>query len=244
MNGFTATIPDFPEIQFWFHPLQRALLALLVHLAQSLELPEHRDFLRVAISSAIIRKWPNTLSQARDLDHSRPHRVLRAQLSASSQVGIFRRAFRGVVRALRASSTPYGPSRFPVIVVQGDSAQELQRLSAHSVDYVLTSPPYFNAIDYPRAHKFSQWWLWPQQAPLARGNYIGLRPGGKPADCIPSTEFPAVIQEAVSDLQRDAPANSRSLARYFRDLDEVIQGLARVLKPSGTVTLILASFHG
>lgn len=73
VNGFRANIPDSKEIDFWFDPLQRVLLALLVQVARSCANPTHREILQLAISSAIIRKWPNTISQARDIDHSRPH---------------------------------------------------------------------------------------------------------------------------------------------------------------------------
>lgn len=32
-------------------------------------------------------------------------------------------------------------------------------LANNSVDLIVTSPPYANAIDYMRAHKFSMYWL-------------------------------------------------------------------------------------
>ena len=61
-------------------------------------------------------------------------------------------------------------------------------LADGSVDLIVTSPPYANAIDYMRAHKFSLVWLGQPIANLShlRGKYIGAErqdTGGVPQPC-------------------------------------------------------------
>src|SRR5438046_4905310 len=104
------------------------------------------------MSSALVRSWLNTLSCAMDIDHSRPHRARPKPRTKSENYRLFRRILRQVISAL-AELTPTDER---AKVIRGDSAMTIAAMPASSVDLVLSSPPYANAIDYPRAHKFSE----------------------------------------------------------------------------------------
>jgi DNA modification methylase len=90
-------------------------------------------------------------SLARDTAHSRPHRVL-----LDNDFDIFAalpNSLKHVLKALDstkiiANSTTY----------HGD-ARQLDFIEDDSIDAILTSPPYLNAIDYMRGHKFSLVWF-------------------------------------------------------------------------------------
>lgn len=242
VNGITGRLPGNDKIEFWFAPVQRAIIAVLVELAESWEDSRLKNVVRLAISSAIIHKWPHTLSQAMDIDHSRPHRVLRDDLSVNSQMNVFRRTMKGVVRTLQQLNERVSAQAEPPLVVEGDSTIEVGKLKANSVDYVLTSPPYFNAIDYPRAHQFSKWWLWPDRDDLKRSEYTGLRPGGSENSVTEQCE--AVIPRnfrGVSRLRAESMSRYRALCRYVLDLDALLGGTMRVLKPGKATSLVLAN---
>lgn len=244
IDGCTAIIPAGDHIEFWFSPVQRALLAALVQLANSVQSATSRDLLRLAISSSIIRKWPHTLSQARDIDHSRPHRVARSEVPLSSQVQIFLRAFKLIINTLRRLNAVSQADTVSLRVIQGDSAAALEEFEPCSIDYVLTSPPYFNAIDYPRAHKFAQWWLWPEDGRLTRARYLGLRSGCNDLDLTQRCAGLVPAHMWVLSLLRE---NSRSMhaafCRYVIDIDNVITGLFSVLRPGKTLTFVIANNH-
>ena len=242
VNGLTGVVPHNSKIEFWFAPVQRAVIAVLLQVAGSFRQRRRRDVVELAISSSIIRKWPCTLSQAMDVDHSRPHRVLRDDLSVQSQLALFRRVFTGVIETLRQLNGLAGPSVAPLRVVQGDSSAVLKRLDRNFADYVLTSPPYFNAIDYPRAHQLSQWWLWPERDSLARSQYIGLKPAGTGKSVIERcmTAAPSSMGK-LSGLQAASPSHYKALCTYVLDLDGVLGGTIRVLKPGKALTLVLAN---
>ena len=74
-------VPNVPAIAYWFAPKHMATLSVIRQVVAREEDPLVRQALEVAVSSSIIRKWPNTLSYAMDVDHSRPHRpkTLRVQ---------------------------------------------------------------------------------------------------------------------------------------------------------------------
>lgn len=242
VDGLKCVVPDGSKVEFWFSPVHRAVLGALVALANSFTDARHKDVVDLAVSSSIVRKWPNTISQARDIDHSRPHRVLRKNLSLESQFDIFRKALKGIALSLRTLNAPPKNHLYSTQVIQGDAGQTLAALEPNSVDYVLTSPPYLNAIDYPRAHQFSQWWLWPDRKALPRKHYIGLRPGGKDADTIEHCRelVPARIS-GLSWIRETSKPTYVALCRYVVDMDSVISGLARVLRPGKPATFVVAN---
>lgn len=242
LNGFEVIIPPIERVLFWFAPVQRAVLASLAGLARSFTDERLRNIVELAISSSIIRKWPNTISQAMDIDHSRPHRVLRPDLTVESQTEVFRRVFRDVIRNLKAINASPLQHTTGAQVIEGDAGLVLQGLVPASVDYVLTSPPYFNAIDYPRAHKFSQWWLWPERDTLGKENYLGLKHGGKDDSSVIecSTMIPSLIDE-MDGLRQSSIASYRALCKYIVGLERVIAQLYKCLMSGGKVTFVVGN---
>ena len=231
----TGFIPADPKVEFWFAPIQRVVLSLLISYVGTLKDQRLRDIVSVAVSAAIVRKWPNTISLARDIDHSRPHRTEHPDLSLKSQLSIFRSSFERVIAQLRTFS-----GRPESRVIQGDAREELQKLSPGSVDYLLTSPPYFTAIDYPRAHRLSYLWLFPNQL-STRENYIGLRSAGNRAIWYSRAE--ELLNSLAPDLLTASVEHRLSqerLVTYISDLREVIIGMHHVLKKGRKATMIVA----
>lgn len=242
IDGFSYRVASEPRIAYWFAPVHRAILSVLVELAKEYSLDcRTADVVRLVISSVIIRKWPNTLSLARDIDHSRPHRVTRDDLTPSTQMQVFRRGLKTVISSLVCLATEAEGSNVSIEVMEDDVLRGLARLESGSIDYVLTSPPYFNAIDYPRAHKFSQWWLWPEREPLLRKQYIGLRLCGHDTAVVESCmRLIPEMTHYLDEFRKSPHSTFLSLCRYVLDLDAVIQELYRVLKEERPLTFILA----
>lgn len=241
INGLSASVPPNEKLRFWFAPIQRLLLAMLVAISESYDNLNHRDIVNLAISSAIIHKWPATISQARDIDHSRPHRVLRDNLTLASQIGVFDKALRCIMRTLHKLNK-FAKDDHICKAIEGDAVKVLDQMKPNTIDYVLTSPPYFNAIDYPRAHKFSQWWLWPYRSPLASELYFGLRPHGKKSNYIEQciSIIPHYMKQ-IDQLKKVSSPSYSALCRYIMDINAVIKGLSYVLKPGRQLTFVLAN---
>ena len=233
-------VPNVPAIAYWFDPSHMATLSVIRETVACERNPLVRQAFEVAISSCIIRKWPNTLSYARDIDHSRPHRSnpLRAQ-SISDQFALFHRVLGRVRDAIIGIQENLSSIKSSAKILEGDSIHLLSALDSDSIGFVLTSPPYLNAIDYPRAHKFSQWWLSPQTAPLGRSEYIGLRQSKSNA----TDENCLLANHALTELFapfRDMPIY-RNISSYVADLVVVINQLHRVLKAKANVAFVVAN---
>ena len=231
-------VPAEPAIAFWFDASHMATLAVARSLAS--QEPEElvRQFFEVAISSAIIRKWPNTLSFAMDIDHSRPHRPRNREAQPlEQQFALLRRIVRQALSAVAGLQQELGLYDVSAKICEGDVVEQLNLLPSACADFVLTSPPYLNAIDYPRAHKFSQWWLSPEHIPLSRSEYLGLRRGGRGVE----------VEESLPDLGLAKLvklfAESKrypEVVRYVLDLASVVSGLHRVTSPGSPIVFIVA----
>lgn len=243
INGYTPFVPQNDRIEYWFSPAQRAVLAALVEVVRATQNKRLQAAQHLAISAAIIHKWPNTISLARDIDHSRPHRTERKDISVESQIVIFRRCIRNVADILRIINNNTATSNNVYRVIEGDACEELSSLEPGSIDYVLTSPPYFDAIDYPRAHKFSEWWLWPQKK-IYSTLYIGLKSGGKAKK---ETSISLMNELVPKSILTIIPASEISealftkLVQYIVDLDKIIRGLGHAIKTGGLLNLIIAN---
>jgi hypothetical protein len=243
INGLSASIPQSEKLQFWFAPIQRLILAMLVAISKSYDNPNHRNIIDLAISSAVIHKWPRTLSQARDIDHSRPHRVLRDELTLESEIQIFDNALRCIMRTLNKINR-FAKGGYICKAIEGDAVEVVNQMEPNTIDYVLTSPPYFNAIDYPRAHKFSQWWLWPDRDQLTTESYIGLRSSGREREndfVEPCAALVPSHMDTIAPLRAISRSSYSALCRYVVDIDAVIKAIASVLKAGKHLSFVLAN---
>lgn len=217
-------------IDYWFaEETQRELAALLLAIDQQQD-RQLKSFLLLAFSSIIVTK-SGGVSLARDLAHSRPHKDgTKVPKSAIEQFRL-----RGVKnsRALEESSAI--PSRAVVQALPGDCRQ--LPLESGTIHLIVTSPPYANAIDYMRAHKFSLVWLGQPIESLTerRSVYVGaerIRRGDH-------NDLPSV---AADTLRRLADCDARKaavLAQYFVDMRDALREMARVLRPGRAAIVVV-----
>lgn len=187
------------------------------------------DVLKVAFSRIIITKEQGA-SLARDASHSRPHRV--ATRSKFEVIPAFEKSVAYVCRLL-AASPPKGHTK----VRLGD-ARSL-RLRARSIDAVITSPPYLNAIDYMRGHRLTLVWLGFRFSELRR-----VRSDSIGAERAPDDEGGQSIREitlAMGKIKQMTPRHRAMIDRYAQDVWSMMNEIARVLKPGGRAVLVVGN---
>ena len=95
-------------------------------------------------------------------------------------------------------------------------------LSDNSVDLIVTSPPYANALDYMRAHKFSLVWLGQRVGELGnlRGRYIGAERQDT-GEAIPLPKMPASychsFRSGPAQIPRPLPLPAGDAAGHYGD---------------------------
>jgi DNA modification methylase len=216
-------------IQYWFSCRNRRHLLALWLAIEAVKSPGIRAVLALAFSRTIIAKTAGA-SYAIDLPHTRPHK--RPEKAAPDPLQAFARRVDELLRRLdqRNRATPSAkPS------IRAGDARTL-RCKSKSVDLVLTSSPYANAIDYVRAHKFSLVWMGHSITELARlrRKMIGAEVGERKLR--PDFKW---LEDFLPKASAKVSRRCAILRRYFYDLDRVIRQIHRVLKNSGACVLVV-----
>lgn len=215
-------------IERWFDPVARGRLAALAAEIVRQE-PAMQTALWCAFSRLIITKDAGA-SLARDVAHSRPHKV--RETTGFNPVEKYLDSAREIARRHRLLGAER-PGAEELVLSLGD-ARSLP-LNDGSVDAITTSPPYLIAIDYLRGHRMSLVWMG-----YSIGELRELRASSIGAE---RSELEAANHE---DLLREIlpeEASGRAfgvLRRYVNDLNAMISEAARVLRPRGTVTFVVA----
>jgi SAM-dependent methyltransferase len=119
-------------------------------------------------------------------------------------------------------------------VVQKADARDMP-LEDDSVDLVFTSPPYLNAIDYLRAHKFSLVWMGHRLKSLRelRGSMVGTERGLYSMDGLPPS------LEGRLDRVIEVKKRRAMIRKYLSDMRNVLSEIKRVLRPGCIAFLVV-----
>jgi DNA modification methylase len=216
-------------IRYWFDSQARRQLTALSQSITGIRDKSIRDFLWCAFSRLIIAKSDGA-SLALDLAHSRPHRYFsEAPIKPFDK---FQISVEFVLKnAILKGSAANGPR---AKVRKGDARKLLIRKS--SIDLVLTSPPYLNAIDYIRCSKFSLVWMGHNIDGLTdiRKHSIGTEVGRK-------LENDKEINAIVKGLKIRSLSNRYRaiVAAYIDDMRSAIREVSRVLVPGGSAVYVI-----
>jgi hypothetical protein len=218
-------------VEYWFDSQARRQLTALSTCIDCVSLETTRNALWCAYSRLIITKQAGA-SLARDLAHSRPHRsYTEAPLKPLEK---FRASVERVLtNTISSKSTDRGPA--PTIHI-GD-ARRLP-MESESIDLVLTSPPYLNAIDYVRCSKFSLVWMGASVSGLrkVRADSVGAEAA---RDSIADDPEIGTVMKAMKLKPRLAPQQERILARYIDDMRDSVKEAGRVLIDGGKAVYVV-----
>lgn len=222
-------------INFWFSQPQKndlrriAYSILQISRRRRSELKAATDMIKLSFSRLIITK-NNGASLARDVSHSRPHRVME-----NNNFDVFANFNRTIDRLHSILTTQILIKNAQVSL--GD-ARNLCDVRANSVDAILTSPPYLNAIDYMRGHRLALVWLGYKFSELReiRSNSTGAE--RKPEQ----REISSTIKLIKSSMISEGKLPNRYegiVDRYAYDISQIMSETARVLKPGGKAIFVV-----
>ncbi|MEV4385037.1 DNA methyltransferase [Micromonospora sp. NPDC049580] len=211
----------------WFGKPQRLALRALAHVLHGRRGPSW-DLCRVAFSRIIITKDKGA-SLARDVSHSRPH--ISYQSSNFDVISGFERAAETIARRLESE-----PPRRRATVRLGDARKP--KVAAGTVDAVITSPPYLNAIDYLRGHRMSLVWFGYTMKQLReiRGAEVGAERSLRACD-----QFLADTMHEMGQIDDLPPRLLGMVRRYVRDTRDLGAAIARTLKPGGQALFVVGN---
>lgn len=226
-------IDDDPKavayVRFWFGLEQERELRALAR-AIDKETGATGDLLRLALSRMIIRKESGA-SLARDVSHSRPHRV------ASTSTFEVLASFRPTVDRILASIDV--PPHANVSIRLGD-ARNLSDIDDGSIAAVVTSPPYLNAIDYIRGHRLALVWLGESLDELRRIRSSSIGAERAPGPDYDLARVDRLLKSCVG-VEMLPPRIQNVLRRFAGDIDMVLGEIARVLEAGGRAVVVIGN---
>jgi DNA modification methylase len=215
-------------VDYWFYPHTQRELAALVLAIQSVEVSLVRRFLELTFSSIIVTK-SGGVSRARDLAHSRPH--LDKEKTPKNALEQYSLRLQKNIKSIAHLDTK-GAIAVPL---PGDARS--MPLRDEVIDLIVTSPPYANAIDYMRAHKFPLVWLGESVVNLTelRARYIGSEKinGARYA------ELPDKTEGIIRQLEKWDRKKSSILRKYFTEMKAVLAEMYRVLRKDSPAIVVV-----
>ncbi|MET9706193.1 hypothetical protein [Streptomyces griseus] len=217
-------------VEFWFAEPQRSALRKVAIAISAHPDGPIKDALWVTFSRLIITK-DRGASLARDVSHSRPHKV--TEVNDFDVFVEFPRAAAKVGRILAARNVK------GIVSVQLGDARDIS-LTDGSVDFVITSPPYLNAIDYLRGHRMALVWMGYRIGELreTRGTSIGTE-RGLALECV--DDEIARMREAIGDVAKLKPRQQKMVDRYLADLIVLYAEQSRCLRRGGGAVTVIGN---
>jgi hypothetical protein len=218
-------------IRYWFDDYARRQLTVLSAAIDRVQDDHVREVLWCAFSRLIITKSAGA-SLAMDLSHSRPHRKFeRAPVKPFSH-------FLSAVATVAKNCPQRGWGGLgPITTVRHGDARQLA-IADGSIDLVLTSPPYLNAIDYMRCSKFSLVWMGHNVADLRkiRGESVGAEASSAAALDV------TWVRSVIDGLELRPELSKRDyaiLARYVWNMGSALAEASRVLRHGGRAVYVV-----
>lgn len=220
-------------VRYWFDPTNRKQLTALADSISRLHDPSLRDLMWCAFSRLIITKKVG-VSRAMDVSHSRPHRSY-----DKAPVNAFDRFERAVKYIVQAAPFPKIKAGCPSASVDFADARNLP-IADSSVDMVITSPPYLNAIDYIRGHKLSLIWMGHsiEKLRIVRATNVGTESIAKPKI---GDEATAHIMGLMCPVDGLSNRNAGMLRQYVWDMRGILSETKRVLRSGGKAVFVVGN---
>lgn len=219
------TAEDQTFVKYWFPEKNYQQLFALAAAVEEVSPSTAAIAAAICFSSCIISRGAGA-SFAMDLSRSRPHKV---------PTKIPREPFQLWKRAVSSFTSHFKKCEQGGIEVDARLADARKLgLPDSSVDAVITSPPYVNAIDYMRTSKFTLVFFGYRLEQLReiRSGSIGAEKG------LGAERIHPVLRQLV-DMNVVDPKRRPMMRRYLHDLHLVSREINRVLRPGGRALIVL-----
>ncbi len=217
-------------IEFWFASIQITELKKLSYLINTYK-GLYSSLFKIALSRLIITKSKGA-SLAADVSHSRPHKV-----KEQNDFKVFEEFHNSCSRIAKLLNSE---SLHGKIKVEKGDARHLKSIKSNTIDSIITSPPYLNALDYMRGHKLSLVWLGYRIGDLAliRGESVGAE---KAPAVNADITFAKRIFKHLPELETLPPRKQKMVHRYTLDMNNIIRESSRVLKKDRNATFVIGN---
>lgn len=233
-------VPNFPYRDNWFNSEITSELAYIKKTIESLKTrKEVKDFYLVCFSS-IIRAVSNA-------DDNCTRTVIRKKLNKKIYPGDALKKFAETVLVNVPRMLEFKEKCLSNTIIQtkipSDSDARKINAASNTFDMAVTSPPYANAVDYPRTHQLELYWLG-----FETGSLTPLKKKHVGTESVSSEDYNILhkigIRSADKIIKRIYQKDSRRAFiayKYLSDMEQNLKEVLRTLKPGGRYVLVVGN---
>ena len=231
-------VPEFPYRDNWFKPYILKELAQIKTEIETTDTSQSiKDFFLICFSSVI--------RQVSEADNNCTRTVVRKRLGKNvlpnMAIDLFIKRTDTQVENMRelAAVNPSGN----VFIPDNADAREMPVVRSDSIDLALTSPPYVNAVDYPRTHQLEIYWLG-----FESGSLQPLKKRHVGTEVVSSKEYSKLhktgckeADKAIAEIYATDPRRAYIATKYMWDMFANLREVYRVLRPGAAYVLVVGS---
>jgi DNA modification methylase len=230
-------IPVFPYRDNWFNKEITLELAYLKKIIEALNSSENiKDFFRICFSS-IIRSVSNA-------DDNCTRTVIRKKLNKKVYPADALKKFTEVILVNVPKMIEFSQNYPTDIWVSFPDTMDARNINYQDhFDLAVTSPPYANAVDYPRTHQLESYWLG-----LTSGSLTPLKKKHIGTESVSSDEYKKLHKIGVKDADialskifKKDPRRSYIAFKYLDDMRLNLLEVYKALKKEGRYVVVVGN---
>lgn len=230
-------LPSFPYRDQWFKPYVLQELAFIkTGVDQFKSQPKIHQFLCICFSSII-----RATSEA---DNNCTRTVIRKKLNKQVRPGyalhLFEKRLNNNVLAMLKLQ---GKKIAKVNIPKNASATDMHAYKNETFDLVLTSPPYVNAVDYPRTHQLEMYWLG-----LVSGSLSDLKKKHVGTESVSVKDYNTLHKTGIKTadavlkaIYEQDPRRAYIAYNFIADMTKNMAEVHRVLKKDAHYALVIGN---
>lgn len=233
-----SDIPKFPYRDNWF---KKEILLELAYIKKSIESLETesniKNFFLVCLSS-IVRSVSNA-------DDNCTRTVIRKKLNKQVLPADALKRFAEVVLRNTPKMIDFSQSntKNASVIFPKDMDARHIKYKDDVFDLAVTSPPYANAVDYPRTHQLESYWLG-----LAEGSLNPLKKIQVGTESVKHSEYKSLqsigfttADNVLAKIFKKDPRRSYIAFKYLLDMQKNFAEVHRVLKPDARYVVVVGN---
>ena len=228
------TLPEFPYRDHWFEPYILQELAYLKETILNLHTSMNVKQFLLAVFSSVIRAVSNA-------DNNCTRTVVRKRLNKkivpNDAIRRFMMRLNDQIKRMPERPTQAGK----VLVPNTGDARNIS--CKNNFKLAVTSPPYLNAVDYPRTHQLEMYWLG-----LANGSLVDIKKTHVGTEVVYKQDYKDLhltgepqADDAIERIFDSDPRRAFIAYKYLKDMRQTFQSVYDTLEKRGHYVVVVGN---
>jgi site-specific DNA-methyltransferase (cytosine-N4-specific) len=230
--------PSFKNLEFWFQKPVIETLAKVKSEIKNITDKDVQDFFMVAFSETV-RLVSNTKNGEFKLVRMKKEKL---DTFNPDVIGIFKKKAETNIAGMTDFYKDANSAAWTKIIT-GDSSQD-NGIAAHSVDFILTSPPYGDSrttVAYGQFSRLSAQWIDMFANPDDASQVDNLLLGGKPTKDLAHSLGSQYLVDVIEKIEKKDEKRARDVLSFYIGLNKCMEQAHRMLKKNTYFAIVIGN---